>query len=71
MIDSKLKIGQNACELKEPYQEVVRYYPVDFAHEKFPNIEISLDDWKEKVSKEGRKRIEQVIKEEILKKLGS
>jgi hypothetical protein len=52
-------------------KEQVRYYPVDFASEKFPKIELSLDNWKEKVSQEGREKIEQLIKQEIFKKLGS
>lgn len=52
-------------------REIVRYYPVDFAEAKFPQRERSLYDWKDLVSKEGRERIEALIKEEILKNLGS
>lgn len=52
-------------------KEVVRYYEIDWAKEKFPERERSLYDWKDLVSKEGRERIEALIKEEIFKNLGS
>lgn len=52
--------------------EVVRYYEVnDWKEAKFPESQRTLQDWKDLVSEEGKEKIEKLIKEEILKKLGS
>jgi len=43
----------------------------DWAEAKFQAKPRSLIDWKDLVSEEGREKIEALIKQEILKKLGS
>lgn len=43
----------------------------DWTDEKYPQPKLSLDNWRELVSEQGKEKIEALIKEEILKKIGS
>jgi len=54
-------------------KEVVRYYPVDFATEKFPPRELMLRDFKDLTIQELQKLREKIekVEQDILKKLGS